>query len=781
LTPVIEIFLALWSSVFGAQAAGPVLGTPTPAISTPPATYQTGHLTISDAAALEQGLRAVAGNDPSGAEAARAQISDPVAQKIIRWAEVDALGDRMAFFELEGARRDLAGWPRPATREAKAEKALETAGYDPDRTIAFFDGAPPTTPQGALALASALQIKGRLPEAQALVRHWWRGRLFDADVQARFSARFGTWLTPEDNDARLDLLILGDRTAAITQIKPSLDQTHREFADAIDVIQTMLRKDRGHAAGYLASTPLPHDPAYAYVWAREFHHNGQDESGFAFLADLPPAPEDEELADKLWTLRKAYFNTAVKDHNWAAAYAAMDKAGFTTGEHRAEAEFFAGWIALTKQKDPAIADRHFAAVADAGSSPITQARASYWRGRAAEARGDTAGAQSFYTSGSKFLTTFYGQLSAEKAGLKTLTLGADPVPTEADRQRFDLREVVRAARLLHDAGQREYFRIFVLSAAQNLANGEEYALLVDLARDAGDQDLSMRVARAGAQRGFILPGRGYPVLPVPSDPGAAEPAFVLSITRQESNFWPMARSSANARGMMQLIPATARHDAAQLGLAYSESRLWDPSFNMRVGAWELGQMVSTFGGSYAMAAAAYNAGPNRPPLWVGQCVDPRATDSDPLDFVECIPFTETRNYVMRTLETMEVYRAKLNGGSAPLTLAEDLKRGVYGYTATPTAATPSAPVPYDKLAGSSDVPTSPNGGPVPYDNLPLAPARVESSSQPPEPVSTHSASSRKTSAKTSRLKASRKAPSAARHPASRTRTRSAKRPAKPRS
>jgi soluble lytic murein transglycosylase len=263
------------------------------------------------------------------------------------------------------------------------------------------------------------------------------------------------------------------------------------------------------------------------------------------------------------------------------------------------------------------------------------------------------------------------------------------------------------------------------------------------------------VARLAAQHGFIMPDRAYPMVAVAADPGSAEAAFVLSITRQESNFYPLARSGANARGMMQLLPSTARRDAERMGLAFSESRLWDADFNMRVGAYELGQMVGSFGGSYVMAAAAYNAGPNRPPQWVMDCGDPRASGADPLDFVECIPFTETRNYVMRALETLEVYRAKLNGGSTALTLAEDLKRGVYGYMPQPQA-----------------------GGGVTQAGYALE--RREASSHPHE-VSIHSASRWKTRRSTWESKASWKHPSATRHPLSTTKTRSAHRPRRVRS
>jgi soluble lytic murein transglycosylase len=208
----------------------------------------------------------------------------------------------------------------------------------------------------------------------------------------------------------------------------------------------------------------------------------------------------------------------------------------------------------------------------------------------------------------------------------------------------------------------------------------------------GDQDLAMRVVRAGAVRGLYLPERGYPIRDVPQGDGAPEPALIHAIVRQESGFDPRVRSGAGAQGMMQLMPATAKGVARKLGLPYSVSRLGDADYNMRLGSAYLGQLVQTFSGSYVMAAAGYNAGPGRPPQWAAECGDPRGGTTDPSDFIECIPFSETRNYVMRIMEAVQVYRARLNGGEAPLTAMADLKRGGW---------TPSGDAPY-AVAESGD-------------------------------------------------------------------------------
>lgn len=659
-----------------AQTTAPAPG------SSQPMGYQRSRLSTSDAAALRSALAAARSQNSSQVETLRNQMSDPVAQDLARWALVDVMGPRLTYFELDAARRDLAGWPRPATRQSAAERAMAGAApQDPERVIQWFDAAPPETAEGAMALAGALQARGQAAEAQSLIKSWWRDRMFDLPVQDRMLARFGPMLNQDDHIKRLDTLLLGQQGPAASAMLRLVPAEYGALAEA----RRALRQERsdGTERFNAVSGSLALDPGLAFERARFLRKRSLESVGMGFLSRFPRAPNDQEAIDRIWTERKMYFNAAMQARNWSAAYAAMNNTGFPRGEPKVEAEFFAGWIALTKLRNPVLADQHFAELQNSSSTPITQGRAAFWRGRAAEARGDQAAAQAFYRAGSKYITSFYGQLAAERAGVNTITLPRDPIPTDADRQRFEGRDLVRAARMLAEIGERDLFKSFVLTIDDSLPNAEEYVLLVDLARFYGDQDLSMRVARTAATRGFILPERGYPIVSFPAEPGAAEKAFALSIARQESNFWPNARSSANARGMMQLIPPTARVVARQVGVPYDEASLYDASYNMRLGSYHLGDLIRTFSGSYIMAAAGYNAGPGRPPQWVSLCGDPRGGSTDPLDFVECIPFSETRNYVMRTMETMQVYRARLNGGTAPLTLAADLKRGAYTYSVVP--------------------------------------------------------------------------------------------------
>jgi soluble lytic murein transglycosylase len=387
-----------------------------------------------------------------------------------------------------------------------------------------------------------------------------------------------------------------------------------------------------------------------------------------------------------------------------------------------DAEFESGWTALTRFDNPKIADDHFAHLQQMSTAPLTQSRALYWRGRAADAMGDGLAAQLFYSQAAEYPTTFYGQLAAARTDHPVMALGHDPQITAADRASFEALEPVRAARLLAQIGARDTFETFVTALSESLPTASQEAMLVDLAADLGSQTLSMRMVRNAARRGFILPERGYPLHATPSGYGAPEAAFVLGIVRQESSFDPMAHSGAGARGMMQLMPATAQAVASRLGFGYGD--LYDASYNMTIGSAFLGQLVNQFDGSYVMAAAAYNAGPGRPPQWAADCGDPRSAGVDPVNFIECIPFDETRNYVMRVLEATQVYRARLQGGVAPITLADDLKRGGYGrsggYVAsssTPTrtaaAYTPYAPPPVSGGPAATMAPIPDPIGPEP--------------------------------------------------------------------
>ena len=674
-----------------------------------PYTDVTANPVRGDRQILVSALESLRRGETASVQASIAQIGDPIARKLALWALIDAAGEQLSFYQLDQARRDFAGWPRASHRQIAAEKTIGTSGLDPQRIVAWFNGAEPQSAEGAMALASAYQQLNRRAEASDLIHRWWLGKPFEVGPQAQMMARFGDLLTADDYVRRADMLLYGTQGPAARALIGLLPSDQQALAQA----RIALRENSANGIAIAESLPpsLAADPGLAFERARYMQKRGMDVVALELVPSFPAHPPSDEAASRIWGLRKLLINSSLKAQNYRLAYAAATNHGLTSGTDYTEAEFYAGWIALDKLHDATLADQHFANIASVGASPITQSRALYWRGRAAEARGDSAAAQGFYAQGGRFYTAFYGQLSAEKAGIHTIALGRDPLVTPDQRARFEGSDLIRATRMLAESGQRDLFRTFVLAIADNPSNIEDCAQLVDLARAYGDQDLAMRVVRSSAQHGFVLPERGYPLRTAPTGPYAAEPAFVFGITRQESGFDPRVRSGVGARGMMQLMPATASAVARRAGEPYSSSMLDDPDYNMRLGASYLGHMVSDFSGSYVLATAAYNAGPGRPTEWVGFCGDPRASSVDPVDFIECIPFSETRNYVMRVLEAAQVYRARVNGGTAAITLAEDLKRGGYVYAGPSTV--PLSPQPYDAIGAALSA-TEGSAGPVPH-------------------------------------------------------------------
>jgi soluble lytic murein transglycosylase len=602
-----------------------------------------------------------------------ASVSHPTARKLLEYLAADNMGPRMSFAELDRARIDLQSWPHRANRQAAAERALEGSSLSPQQIADWFK-VEPATPEGAMALANAYQQLGRDGDLKALVKHFWRDRSFDADAQRLMLTRFGGLLTVDDHIRRADTLLYHDKTPALAEMLGMIPDDWRKMAEARMALRTGAR----NADQLYAEVPAEHqrDPGLAVARARWLYDNDRGQEALPLIADFPKDPP-EDASSGFWLLRRQLVNVAVKAGDYAAAHKAVDAHGLKPGADAADAEFLGGWLALTKLHDPADAERHFARLEVLGASPITASRALYWRGRAEEALGDPVAAQTYYGRGAKYYTSFYGQMAAAKAGMTEIDLGKDPVPTADDRTRFDAQELVQAAKMLNAAGAHDLYRSMLVASVDALPRLVDVAQLIDMANDTGASDLQMRLARLAAQRGLTLPERGFPVREAPES-SPVEQALVLGIIRQESGFDARIKSSVGARGMMQLMPSTAKILAKKAGVHYRENMLDDADYNMRLGSAYLGSLVGQFDGSYIMAAAAYNAGPNRPSQWMTSCGDPRSASVDAVDYIECIPIGETRNYVMRVLENVQVYRARLNGGKAALILPSDLKRGGYG-------------------------------------------------------------------------------------------------------
>lgn len=624
---------------------------------------------VSDFASVMTAVRA---NDIRLLRQLAVTAPDHAVQSFALWELTEVAPEALTFSELESARTRLIGWPHMVRREVETERVLPRSGLAPGAIIAWFHGSIPRTVPGATALAEAYLALGQRERAHETLAKIWRETPFTADLQQAVLTRHGDLLTSADHAARADLLLYGDQDRAAMDMVALLPASEQAVARA----RQALRSGSPDAEALVAALPVQDQLAPGLVFERVARLRDAEryEEALALARFLPRSVPNEVAAERLWRHGRLVL-AGLQSGDYRNAYEVAARSAPAIGEGAAEANFYAGWIALSKMHDPALAEPHFERLHAAGQSPLTQARAFYWQGRVAEAGGDILGAQILYGQAAHFVTTFYGQLAAARAGVTTLDIGHDPATPSEVRARFESLDQVRVARWMRLSGSADSWRRFVLGLSEDLPSPADTALLVDMVRDQGETFLAMKVVRNAARRGIILPERGYPIVIPPAPPGAPEPSLVLGIIRQESSFDPHARSAPGARGMMQLMPATAAIVARRAGLG--SGSLDDPEYNMRVGSVFLGQLVDEFSGSYVLAAAAYNAGPGRPAAWVTTCGDPRKADSDPLDFIECIPFHETRDYVMRVLEAAEVYRARLSGGVTPNRLAQDLKRGGY--------------------------------------------------------------------------------------------------------
>ncbi|MDZ4135293.1 MAG: lytic transglycosylase domain-containing protein, partial [Paracoccaceae bacterium] len=355
------------------------------------------------------------------------------------------------------------------------------------------------------------------------------------------------------------------------------------------------------------------------------------------------------------------------------AYRVAARHQLSGGSAYADLEFLAGFIALRGLGDANTALTHFARLQAAVRTPISLSRALYWQGRAQEAKGDKAAAKTAYAAAARHQTAYYGQLAAERLGMALdPALLSDARPGDWRGAGFARSSVLEAAILLVKAGDRSQGKRFFLQLAEGL-DAPALDQLADLALTLNEPHIAVLIAKQAAERGIILPRAYFPVTTLVPDGLAVSRALALAIARRESEFDPTAQSSAGARGLMQVMPGTAQLMAGKLGLPYEVGRLTsDPGYNATMGAGYLRQLVDEFGPSVALVASGYNAGPGRPRRWIGEFGDPRDAQVDMVDWVETIPFNETRTYVMRVVESLVIYRARLKGVAGPVRISAEL-------------------------------------------------------------------------------------------------------------
>jgi soluble lytic murein transglycosylase len=623
--------------------------------------------TAAQGALLERALDAAATGDWVEAASLARQTGMPIAEDIVLWTRLrDGAGD---WDEYGGFLARHSDWPGRAALQRAAERVMPS-GQPPAAVLAFFAGEPPQTGTGALRLAEALSLSGRRSEAEAeVVRAWTQFSMTAAERKAIYG-RWREALAPH-HEARMDMLLWRGLTGEAQGMMTLVSADWQQLAKA----RIATRRDAEGLQYEINLVPkrLRGDPGLAYERYLYRVNKGRWQDAEAYLLEASTSAEALGRPE-MWLDRRANLaRQALEDGDVEGAYRIAAQSFGSAGADFADAEWVAGFVALTRMQAPEKAAEHFQRFQAVVNTPISLGRAGYWLGRAHAAAGDAEAARAAYEAGALHQTSFYGQLAAEKlARAPDPGLAGTAAPDDWERMQLMRWSVVQAAYFLHvaddDARASQFFR----HAAAGRAPATR-AALAQMAIDLGRPHVGVRIGKDAAADGIIVADQYYPLHELATKAWPVPTEFAMAIARQESELNAEAASGVGARGLMQLMPATAKEVAEGTGLPYEPGMLTaDPLYNARLGTEYLGRMMDRYDGSYLLAAAAYNAGPGRVDSWLKTLGDPRAAGTDPVVWVESIPFTETRNYVMRVLEGLHVYRARLQGSPEPLRLLADI-------------------------------------------------------------------------------------------------------------
>lgn len=615
---------------------------------------------------LAEALESVARGDWARAGDQARAAGTPVAADIVEWHRLRAgqgdWSDHMAFL------RRNPDWPGLDLMRRRAEDAMP-GNLPADQLRAFFADGLPQTGRGVLLHADTLPAEAaKVERARA-----WRTMVMNREDRAAFLDRFGSELRPL-HAARLDMLLWEGQTDAAEELLPLVPAADAALARA----RIALQRETPGVDALIGAVPASHanDGGLAHDRFRWRLDKGRWDSAEELLRERSTGAEALGRPEAWSSSRRAIARNAMREGRIADAYRLASQHFLRDGSDYADLEWLAGYLALTGLGDPARALTHFERFAEGLETPISLGRAGYWIGRAHEAAGNRDAARAAYAIGGVHQTSFYGQLAAERIGMAVDDLPArwGGLPDWRGRAFADASPIA-AAMALQAVGDSQLALRFILHVQESLGP-EDSAALARMGVDIGLNVAAVKIGKRLVRDAVIYPEAYYPVTSLARWSEKVPPELAMSVARQETELNERAISHAGARGLMQLMPGTAKKVAGDLGLRYEQVRLIDdPAYNALLGTAYLAEMLERFDGSVLLAAAAYNAGPHRVDRWIAQYGDPRAAGADPIWWIENIPFRETRNYVMRVLESQHVYRTRITRQAGPIGLTESLREG----------------------------------------------------------------------------------------------------------
>ena len=637
----------------------------------------TTETSAADLAALKSVIDAAHKGRDGDADKAEATIKDPVAKKLAEWVILRSNDTNPGFQRYANFIDANPDWPHVALFARRAENALWNDGIEDATVLGFFANRQPTTAKGRYALAHALLAKGDKAGATALVRYAWRYEDCTEAVEQKVIEMFGSMLTPADYKARMAQRFYNRDTEAGLRAAKRLGGAELAIAHAWIAVLRHAHNAKARLDAVPASARQ--DPGYIFARAQWLRSKDKYEDAARLILSAPHEASPLIESNMWWRERRLLVRDLLDKHDPRAAYRiAVEAVTPTRNVYRVDKYFTAGWIALRYLHDAKTAAALFVHIAHGTDNPHAISRGKYWQGRAAEAMGEKAKAQAFYKAAAKYSITYYGQLARAKLGLHDVGLRGPPKLTEAERKTFGNLEIVRAAKLRYALDERDMLASMYASLGESGHDAAGMAALAEVAGENKDPRAMLLLAESAVRHGLPLDYYAYPVVGLPKYKPIAPPigpALAYAIARQESHFHQKVVSSAHAMGLMQVTPEAGRDTAKRFKVRYSGHRLLtDPVYNMQMGAAELSRLLQYLKGNYLLTASAYNAGLGRTRQWMGILGDPRDPKVDPVDWVERIPYSETRNYVQRILENLEVYRARF-AGNAKLLIEADLTRG----------------------------------------------------------------------------------------------------------
>ena len=659
-----------------------------------------GHpVTSEDAALIKNAIKAIGAKNLAKAEELRAKIRGPIARKLIYWYNLrSGNGEPKAYKEFLDANP---AWPNRALITRRMEEAVFKEGGTASSIRAFFQNRPPETGAGKAALASALLAEGNEAEAKRLAALVWRENAIPASLESGFLKRFGKLLTAADHKWRLDRLIIDSprwsgrrksRAAVAKRVIQLLPAAEKKKAYARLAV---FQRSKG-SRRKIEALPAESSPDWGVVFHRiqALRRSKKTSESTKLLLGAPLEEAKIVVPDAWWQERRAHAYIALKANKYKLAYDLVAEAGPLTVNPLKDQQFTAGWIALRYLKKPGLAEPHFVAFKKAADGPLSRSKSNYWMGRLAEAKGKPDEANKHYEAATQDFDTFHGLLSMQKLrpGNQPIPLKPPADPSAALIERFNELDAVKAAVIVRKSSLNPYIlRSFIDHFRTDVFKTEAgFALAAHFAEALGDTQMAVRTGKTAIARKHNLINYAYPVHPFPAYTPLRKPpetALLLAITRQETEFNSLIVSGAGAKGLMQVMTVTAKHVCRDYKIKCHIKKLRsDPSYNAKIASAYIGDRMKEFEGSYVLTFAGYNAGPGRARQWIREFGDPRNSKIDPIDWIERIPFEETRKYVAKVLSNLQIYRARL-GEENPLRLNEDLNRARRGPTVKATSST----------------------------------------------------------------------------------------------